>query len=108
MIQYFHSPALNGSIPDIEDFGSYWYDDPVTKKNGEFDCVIKRVGVIFGFYECKYFDREMTLEECRHEEAQLASIKGIRPSGIGFVCSGGFSFEDEGNYQLITGDELYR
>ena len=108
VIQYFHRAALNGGIPDIEDFGSYWYDDPVTKTNGEFDCVIKRVGDIFDFYECKYFDREMTLEECRQEEAQLASIKGIQPSGIGFVCSGGFSFEDEENYQLITGDELYR
>ncbi len=50
-----------GKYPDIDDFGSYWYDDPVTKTNGEFDCVIRR-GEQYDFYEGKYFDRPMTLE----------------------------------------------
>ena len=63
-LQYFHRMALLGEYPDIEDFGSYWYDDPETKTNGEFDCVLKRSGEKYDFYECKYYDRQMTLEKC--------------------------------------------
>ena len=51
-LQYFHRAAMRGLYPDIDDFGSYWYDDPVTKTNGEFDCVIRR-GEQYDFYECK-------------------------------------------------------
>ena len=52
-------------MEDIEDFGCYWYDDPVNKSNGEFDCVVKRVGEKYDFYECKFFDRKMTADECK-------------------------------------------
>lgn len=105
-LQYFHRAALLGKYPDIDDFGSYWYDDAATKSNGEFDCVI-RCGEQYDFYECKYFDRAMTLEECQEEKAQLDNIKGINVSGVGFVCTGGFSFDGSDDFVLIDGKELY-
>ena len=105
-LQYFHRAALHGKYPDIDDFGSYWYDDTATKSNGEFDCVI-RCGEQYDFYECKYFDRAMTLEECQEEKAQLDNIKGINVSGVGFVCTGGFSFDSSDDFVLIDGKELY-
>ena len=105
-LQYFHRAALHGKYPDIDDFGSYWYDDAATKSNGEFDCVI-RCGEQYDFYECKYFDRAMTLEECQEEKAQLDNIKGINVSGVGFVCTGGFSFDSSDDFVLIDGKELY-
>ncbi|MBP3272146.1 MAG: hypothetical protein J6M17_07960, partial [Ruminococcus sp.] len=105
-LQYFHRAAMRGLYPDIDDFGSYWYDDPVTKTNGEFDCVIRR-GEQYDFYECKYFDRPMTLEECRQEKEQLDSIKGITVSGVGFVCTGGFASEKSDGFELIDGKTLY-
>lgn len=105
-LQYFHRAAMLGKYPDIDDFGSYWYDDPATKTNGEFDCVIRR-GEKYDFYECKYFDRPMTLEECRQEKEQLDSIKGITVSGVGFVCTGGFDFEGAEGFTLIDGKVLY-
>ena len=105
-LQYFHRAALLGKYPDIDDFGSYWYDDTSTKSNGEFDCVI-RCGEQYDFYECKYFDRAMTLEECQEEKAQLDNIKGINVSGVGFVCTGGFSFDSSDDFVLIDGKELY-
>ena len=105
-LQYFHRAAMLGKYPDIDDFGSYWYDDPVTKTNGEFDCVIRR-GELYDFYECKYFDRPMTLEECRQEKEQLDSIKGITVSGVGFVCTGGFASEKSDDFELIDGKTLY-
>ena len=105
-LQYFHRATLLGKYPDIDDFGSYWYDDAATKSNGEFDCVI-RCGEQYDFYECKYFDRAMTLEECQEEKAQLDNIKGINVSGVGFVCTGGFSFDSSDDFVLIDGKELY-
>ncbi len=107
-LQYFHRMTVCGKYSDIEDFGSYWYDDPVNKTNGEFDCVIKRTGDQYDFYECKYFDRPMTLKECQKERSQLQEIQGIKVSGIGFVCSGGFDFESEKGVILIDGRALYQ
>ncbi|MBO5604625.1 MAG: hypothetical protein J5915_04510 [Acidaminococcaceae bacterium] len=106
VLQYFHRMAERGNYPDIEDFGSYWYDDPVSKKNGEFDCVMKRNGK-YDFYECKYYDQPMTLQECRKEETQVKSIQGITVSRLGFVCTGGFAFDEDTDYELLDGDKLY-
>ena len=105
-IQYFHRAVLSGQYDDIEDYGTYWYDDPATKTNGEFDCVIRRTGDKYDFYECKYFDRKMSIQECKAEEIQLNAIKGIDVAGIGFICSEGFSFESN-DYKLIGGKDLY-
>ena len=107
VLQYFHRMAVIGKIPDIEDYGSYWYDDPVKKESGEFDCVIKRSGSLFDFYECKYYDRPMTLAECEREKEQLSAIQGIEVSGIGFVCTGGFTYDDRHGFSLIDGSDLY-
>ena len=107
-LQYFHRMAVAGSYADIEDFGSYWYDDPAARTNGEFDCVLKRTGEKFDFYECKYFDRPMTLGECSQEREQLLNMKGVDVSGIGFVCTGGFEFENTGGFLLIDGEDLYQ
>ena len=50
----------------------------------------------------------MTLEDCRQEKAQLDKIKGIEVSGIGFICTGGFSFDGaEEEFALIDGNGLY-
>lgn len=108
VLQYFHRMAGSDGYRDVEDFGTYWYDDPVGRKNGEFDCVLKRSGEKYDFYECKYYDRRMTLEECRREEAQVRGQPGLSVSRVGFVCTGGFDFEDAGHYALLTGDMLYQ
>ena len=108
VLQYFHRMAVQGKYPDIEDFGSYWYDDPVNRTNGEFDCVIKRTGDLYDFYECKYFDRPMTLKECEQEKDQLRKMQGIEVTGIGFVCAGGFDFKSKTDLILIDGEALYQ
>ena len=107
-LQYFHRMAAAGEYPDTEDFGSYWYDDPETKTNGEFDCVMRRTGGRYDFYECKYFDRPMTLSECRQEQEQIGRVPGMDASGVGFVCTGGFAFADPHGFILIDGEQLYR
>lgn len=107
-LQFFHRMAILGLYPDIEDYGCYWYDNPETRTNGEFDCVIKREGELYDFYECKYFNRPMTLLECKEEMEQLKKIKGIDVSGVGFVGTGGFAFENNKEFILVDGDSLYK
>ena len=107
-LEFFHRMAVQGQYADIADFGSYWYDDPKAGTNGEFDCVIKRAGGQFDFYECKYFDRPMKLGECEQECEQLRRVHGIDISGIGFICTGGFDFENRQAFILIDGENLYQ
>lgn len=107
-LQYFHRMAGTGAYADVTDFGSYWYDDPVGKTNGEFDCVLQRRGNRYDFFECEYFDRKMTLEECQREERQVRRQPGLEAARVGFVCTGGFGFPDAGEYRLIDGQDLYR
>ena len=97
-----------GELSGVRDIGSYWYDDPQTRTNGEFDCVLDRGGVL-DFYECKYFDRPMTLAECEVEERQVKALQGVigsRIGSVGFVCAGGFDFEGTA-YELVSGSDLY-
>ena len=107
-LQYFHRMAIQGKYIDIEDFVSYWYDDPVNKTNGEFDCVINRTGELYDFYECKYFDRPMTLRECMQEQEQLSHTQGITVANCGFICTGGFDFTNHPEFILIDGNQLYQ
>ncbi len=90
------------------DYGSYWHDKPISRQNGEFDCVVKRKGDVYEFFECKYYDRKMTLAVCRQEEAQARRQTGLKISRLGFVCTGGFDFGAEAGYILIDGETLYR
>lgn len=50
----------------------------------------------------------MTLKECEQEREQLMHTQGITVSKIGFVCTGGFDFEDTHEFKLVDGDCLYQ
>jgi uncharacterized protein YwlG (UPF0340 family) len=73
----------------------------------EFDCVVKRVGDKYDFYECKFFDRKMTAEECKQEKKQLEEIKGITVERVGFVSIEGFSSKKIKDFVLVDGNILY-
>lgn len=103
--QYFGRVIRTGQRKDILDYGTLWYDDPKTKTNGEFDCVLETKDG-YELYECKFFRGPMEAQACEQEEAQMRSIPGVEPAKVGFVCSAGFDFSDK-QYTLITGEDLY-
>ncbi|MDD4525362.1 MAG: ATP-binding protein [Lachnospiraceae bacterium] len=105
VIQYFKRAVRCGKLTDVFDFGSYWYDDPANKTNGQFDCVLKRADG-YDVFECKYYNRPMKLSECQKEEKQVKSVSDIKWNSIGFVCSAGFDFRSD-EYALIDGNEIY-
>ncbi len=103
--QYFQCMTKSGRIKEVLDIGSLWYDDPMTKSNGEFDCVLKRKNG-YDFYECKYYQTPMGLGECKKEAEQISELRGVAVQQIGFVCLSGFDFWSE-EYQLISGSDLF-
>ena len=105
VLQYFGRLTRSEVRTDILDIGSYWYDDSVHKKNGEFDCVVKTDSG-YEFYECKFYKNPISRAECDREAAQVRAIPEISASRVGFVCSGGFDFTSD-DYVLITGDDLF-
>lgn len=107
--QYFMRLAHQGKLKEIEDFGSFWYDDKKNSKNGQFDCVLKRKDS-YDFYEVKFFENPMILSECEKEESQINGIlkeQNIKIGKIGFICSEGFKFSSE-KYVLLDAKDLYK
>ena len=104
--QYFMRQAKLGKIKNIEDIGTYWYDDQQNKKSGQFDCVLKSKDG-YDFYECKYYEKPMSKDECEEEALKVKDIIGIPIRKIGFVCSGGFK-SSSNKYEFITGEDLFK
>lgn len=104
--QYFMIQAQNGKLQDVEDFGTYWYDDKESGKNGQFDCVLKTKNG-YDFFEAKFLSKPMTKKMCEVEENQVKTIQNLNLKKIGFVCSAGFIFSGD-EYIMITGEDLYR
>ena len=103
--QYFMRLARNGILNNIEDFGSFWYDDKKNAANGQFDCVLKEKDG-YDFYEVKFYEKPMTKAECETEEKQVRSLCEITCKKIGFICSAGFDFSDD-KYELLDAAEIY-
>ena len=104
-MQYMIRLAHSGKLDGVQDFGTFWYDDRKSRRNGQFDCVLKR-SEGYDFYEVKFFDSPMTLRECEEEERQIRAITDMVFRRAGFICSAGFDFSDK-RYDLIEGKDLY-
>ncbi len=103
--QYLIRQAHDGKLEGVLDFGTFWYDDKKNRRNGQFDCVLKRSDG-YDFYEVKFFESPMTLKDCEEEERQVRSIVDLACNRIGFICSAGFNFTND-RYDLIEGSDLY-
>ncbi|MCR5782073.1 MAG: AAA family ATPase [Clostridia bacterium] len=102
---YFSLLVKNGKMKGIRDIGTFYYDDSVTKKNGEFDIVLERKDR-FDFYEAKYYKTPLSHSEMRAEEKQIRDIHGLNPGYIGFISTAGFEAEPK-DYICVTADKLY-
>lgn len=90
----------------FEKIGRYYYDDPVRKRNGEFDIVTKDAkGYIF--YEAKFRREPVTEEMIRTEIAQVEKA-GFQCYKYGFFSRSGFLAKQAEHLILITLEELYR
>lgn len=85
--------------------GKYYYDDPVLKKNGEYDIVTQdEKGYIF--YEAKFRREPLTAGMIEAEMRQVKAT-GLPCYKYGFISRGGFEKKESEDTVLIELRELY-
>lgn len=105
--QYLIKQNKEGKTEEIfEKIGKYYYDDPVQKKNGEFDIVtLDDKGYIF--YEAK-FRKEPLTEAVVEQEILQVKATGLACYKYGFISKSGFVCEKEPDRILIELNQLYK
>ena len=104
--QYLIRQNRAGRIePPFDKIGKYYYDDPKTRSNGEFDTVTDDpLGYIF--YESK-FRREPMSPAMIHEEIKQVQTTGLNCYKYGFFSRSGFQCEPTDHMIFIHLDDLY-
>ncbi len=104
--QYLIRQNKKGLTEEIfEKIGKYYYDDPVKKRNWEFDIVtLDDNGYIF--YEAK-FRKEPVTEYMIREEIEQVKQTGLVCYKYGFISRAGFACEKSEDRILIQLAELY-
>jgi uncharacterized protein len=96
----------NKITPPFFDIGKYYYDDPVNKKNGEFDVVTQDPnGYIF--YECKYRNEKITDKLVKQEIGQVKQA-GLDCYKYGFFSKSGFDVDTQDNLILFDLEQLFQ
>jgi AAA+ ATPase superfamily predicted ATPase len=105
--QYLILQNRAGKLPVIfEKIGKYWYDDPVHKKNGEFDIVTEdSEGYIP--YEVK-FRKDPLSSSMIETEVKQVKESGLRCYKYGFIARSGFEAEPADNMIFITLDDIFK
>lgn len=92
--------------PSFDLIGKYYYNDPVTRTNGEFDVVTKDPNG-YVFYEAKFRGTPMTEADIREEIEQVRRT-GLNCYKYGFFSRSGFAVEGNESTVLIGLEELFR
>ncbi len=104
--QYLIRQNRLGAIePVIEKIGKYYYDDPKTKTNGEFDVVtLDEKG--YAFYEVK-FRKKKTSNEVIETEISQVKATGLDCYKYVFFARAGFTGKETENIKFITLDQMF-
>ncbi len=105
--QYLIRQNRLGNIePVIEKIGKYYYDDPKTRTNGEFD-VVSQDEIGYVFYEVK-FRKGKTSQEVIDEEIRQVKNTGLNCYKYVFFSRSGFTAKDTDEIKLIELAQLYK
>jgi len=105
--QYLVRANQAGMIdPVLEKIGKYYYDDPVSRTNGEFDVVAKdEKGYVF--YEVKFMKNRIT-EAMISKEIEQVRATGLRCHRYVFIARSGFTGKETAEIKHVMLDELYK
>ncbi len=93
------------ALVPFDRIGRYWYDDPETHTNGEFDIVTEKSGR-YVFYEAKFRDSPITSRMIKEEKEQ-ARKSGLNCTHFGFFSRKGFEATEDRETLLIDIHELF-
>ena len=102
---YFSLQVRSGKMKGVRNIGSYYYDDPIHRKNGELDVALEFADG-YEIYEAKYYAQPMTLDEINREVQQVEEIKELTVKQIGFIAINGFA-EREEPYLYLDGNDIF-
>ena len=102
---YFSLQVRSGRMKGVRNIGSYYYDDPIHRKNGEFDVALEFADG-YEIYEAKYYAQPMPLDEIHREVQQVEEIKELTVKQIGFIAINGF-VEREEPYFYLDGNNIF-
>ncbi len=97
---------MGNSEPPFDLIGTYSYDDPVTRTNGEFDVVTKDP-LGYSFYEAKFRTAPIT-QRMIEDEIEQVQRTGLTCHRYGFFSRSGFEAQADERTALIGLEELYR
>jgi len=104
--QYLIRKNRNGMIePPFDRIGKYWYDDPATRTNGEFDIVTEDPNGYIA-YEAK-FRKEPLSTSVVQEEIRQIQRSGLNCYRYGFFSRSGYKTVPEENMRFITLEQIY-
>ena len=105
--QYLIRKNRNGLMDEVfEKIGKYYYDDPIEKRNGEFDIVtLDDRGYIF--YEAK-FRKDPVTENTVQNEIRQVEQTGLECYRYGFFSKSGFTCKEGERRILIELKDLYK
>lgn len=97
---------MGNSEPPFDLIGTYSYDDPVTRTNGEFGVVTKDP-LGYSFYEAKFRTTPIT-QRMIEDEIEQVQRAGLTCHRYGFFSRSGFEAQADESTALIGLEELYR
>ena len=103
--EYFSRLARNGRLPGIMDIGVYYYDDPSTKRSGEFDAAL-RFEDGYDIFEVKFLKDRMEKSLMEEEIAKIKAIPSFTARNMGLIASSGFACQLD-DAILINGEDIY-
>lgn len=104
--QYLIRENRRGRIsPPFGNIGKYYYDDPKSRTNGEFDVVTEDENG-YCFYEVK-FRKNPVSERMIAEEIAQVKATGMKCYRYAFISRSGFESEESESVKHITLKEMY-
>jgi len=103
---FFSHLAKSGQLRGVTNIGTYYYDDPLRHRNGEFDIALA-FGDQIRLFEAKYYKKPLALSEIHKEAGQIREIEALKVVQLGFIAVNGFEKQEEG-CSYYDGEDLYR
>ena len=105
--QYLIRKNKEGKIdPPFSKIGTYYYDDPITKTNGEFDLVtLDEFGYVF--YEVKFKKNPLTDSSIRLEIEQVNKTN-LNCYKYAFISRSNIEITPKEDVKIITLEDLFK
>ena len=103
---YLSLQVKKEKLDGIYNIGTYYYDDIINKKNGEFDVALELENG-FDIIEVKYLKDKVKQSVVESEIQKIKNIKEINVLNVGFASINGFEEKISNLKYMIDGNDIY-